>query len=66
MIKEAKQLKAQLTSEMEAYKPGTPIDQITIMMYSKLKDGVDKEQIKTLSEYMNGRFAGTHTNKVIR
>jgi hypothetical protein len=61
MMKEAKQLKRTMKEELKE----KPINNVTIAMFSTVKDSVDKERLKELSEYLNGRVPETYPQRIV-
>ena len=55
-----------LEQELLPHLKGQPVNSVIIMMFSKFKDTVDKDEVKRLSEYLNGRMVNTYTNRLVK
>ena len=65
MFRQLKDIKTRVKEEMRAKGKSTNINQVSILMYTTLKDWANLEQIQTLSTYFNGEVNGSFPNRVI-
>lgn len=62
---DAAELKQDIIREVGPSANGARIDHVLIAMFHKNRHLIDKEKVKTLSEYLNGRMVGTLPSKVV-
>jgi hypothetical protein len=64
-MKDAKAIKGETKQAIGDKAHGAPIDNVLIAMFYTERHSIDKERVKRVSEYLNGRVAGTLPSKLI-